>query len=356
MKIKVGLLDSDATYLKRMTIAFTSRFPDKVEVYSFTKPDIAIEEANDRNLDVFLFSTEYQIDTSKLPPKCGFAYLVDAQDVDRIDDIMTVSKYQKAELIYKKILSIYSEKANNISKTLLSEKGHTKITYFTSVSGGCGTTTVASATAKRLAKYGRKVLYLNLEDIPSTDVFFQGEGEETMSDIIYALKSKKMNLGLKIESCLRHDEHGVNFFAASRIALDVCELSNENIISLIKEIQLSDNFDNVIIDGKFSLGKEKYMILDDCADCVFVCDGSQTSIAKFNNAYKCMEIMDNQYGGNVVDKISIIYNRFSSNVKVANTIENENIRTIGGIGRIEGAETKELVEQIMEKTFLDQLM
>ena len=53
MKIKVGLLDQDTNYLKRMTIALTSRFADKVEVYSFTMPDVAIEEANDRKLDVF---------------------------------------------------------------------------------------------------------------------------------------------------------------------------------------------------------------------------------------------------------------------------------------------------------------
>ena len=117
MRIKVGLLDSDTNYLKRMTIAFTSRFADKVEVYSFTKLDIAIEEANDRGLDVFLFSTDYKVDISKLPDKCGYAYLVDAQDVEMIDDIMTVSKFQKAELIYKRILNIYSERAKNISKT-----------------------------------------------------------------------------------------------------------------------------------------------------------------------------------------------------------------------------------------------
>lgn len=177
MKIKVGLLDQDTNYLKRMTIAFTSRFADKVEVYSFTMPDVAIEEANDRKLDVFLFSREYDIDVSKLPDRCGYAYLVDAQNVEMIDDIMTVSKYQKAELIYKKILSIYSERANNTSKSIANEDIHTKIVYFTSVSGGCGTSTVAGAAAKRFAKYGKRVLYLNLEYISSTEVYFQGEGE-----------------------------------------------------------------------------------------------------------------------------------------------------------------------------------
>ena len=45
MRIKVGLLDSDTNYLKRMTIAFTSRFADKVEVYSFAKhPLVKIQD------------------------------------------------------------------------------------------------------------------------------------------------------------------------------------------------------------------------------------------------------------------------------------------------------------------------
>ncbi len=354
MRIKVGLLDSDANYLKRMTIAFTSRFADKVQVYSFTKPEIAIEEANDRKLDVFLFSTNYQIDTSKLPEKCGYAYLVDAQNVEMMDGIMTVSKFQKAELIYKKILNIYLERANSISKSFLNENVHTKIIYFTSVSGGCGTSTVAAAAAKRLAKYGRRVLYLNLEYISSTEVYFQGEGEGTMSDIIYALKSKKSNLGLKMESCMRHDEFGVSFFAPSDVALDTCELNVENINSLIKEIQLSDNFDNVIIDGGFSFSKDMYSMMDGFNECIFVSDGSPSSNIKFQKAYKCIEILDGQYGGNLMKKIRVIYNRFSS--RSSEKIEDDDLTVLGGINRIEGAKPKELVEQIMENTFLDEIV
>lgn len=353
MRIKVGLLDSDTNYLKRMTIAFTSRFADKVEVYSFTKLDIAIEEANDRGLDVLLFSTDYKVDTSKLPDKCGYAYLVDAQDVEMIDDIMTVSKFQKAELIYKRILNIYSERAKNISKSFLNENIHTKIVYFTSVSGGCGTSTVAAAAAKRLAKYGKRVLYLNLEYISSTEVYFQGEGDGTMSDIIYALKSKKSNIGLKIESSLRHDEFGVNFFASSDVALDTCELNVENIELLIKEIQLSDNFDNVIIDGRFSFGKDMYVLMDGFNECIFVSDGSPSSNVKFQNAYKCIGILDRQYGSSLAGKIKVIYNRFSS--RSSETMENGEITILGGIKRIEGAKPAELVEQIMENTFLDEI-
>ena len=354
MKIKVGLLDQDTNYLKRMTIAFTSRFADKVEVYSFTMPDVAIEEANDRKLDVFLFSKEYDIDVSKLPDRCGYAYLVDAQNVEMIDDIMTVSKYQKAELVYKKILSIYSERANNTSKSIMNEDIHTKIVYFTSVSGGCGTSTVAGAAAKRFAKYGKRVLYLNLEYISSTEVYFQGEGEGTMSNIIYALKSQKSNMGLKIESCLRHDEYGVNFFASSDLALDACELSVENIRQLIKEIQLGDSFDYIIVDGSFSFNKDIYMMIDSFSECIFVSDGSPASNVKFRNAYKCMEILDRQYGGRMLDKIKLIYNRFSS--RNSEQIDNDALTVVGGINRIEGAKPKELMEQIMEYTFLDDIM
>lgn len=354
MKIKVGLLDKDTNYLKRMTIAFTSRFADKIEVYSFTKLDIAIEEVAERGIDVFLSSTEFKIDITTLPPKCGFAYLVDLQDVDMIDDIVTVSKFQKAELIYKKIVSIYSEQANNMSKNLMNANIHTKITYFTSASGGCGTTTIACAAAKRMAKYGRRVLYLNLEYISSTDVYFHGDGEGTMSDIIYSLKSKKSNIGLKIESCLRHDEYGVNFFAPCNIALDTCELNAENINTLIKEIQLSDNFDNVIIDGGFSFNKEMYNLLDFCNDCIFVSDGSLSSNIKFKNAYNCLQILDKQYGGNISEKIRLIYNRFSSHN--SEMLDIEEIAVLGGIQRIEGAKPQELIAQIMEKTILDNLV
>lgn len=96
------------------------------------------------------------------------------------------------------------------------------------------------------------------------------------------------------------------------------------------------------------------MMIDSFSECIFVSDGSSSSNAKFRNAYKCMEILDRQYGGSMLDKIKLIYNRFSS--RNSEQLDNDTLTVVGGINRIEGAKPKELMEQIMEYTFLDDIM
>ena len=222
MKIKLAILENDSNYLNRMVVAFNTRYADKLEIYSFTSYDVALEALTSSKIDVLVASDYFDVDSKKLPSRCGFAYLVDSPDIDNVREQRAICKFQKADLIYKQILSIYSENTENMSKIKLSEDG-SKLITFSSPCGGTGTSSVAAACAVNYAKRGKKVLYLNLEPFGSSDNFFSAEGQFDMSDIIYALKSAKANLTLKLESCVKQDATGVNFFSASKVALDMQE-------------------------------------------------------------------------------------------------------------------------------------
>ena len=50
-----------------------------------------------------------------------------------------------------------------------------------------------------------------------------------MSGIIFALKSKKTNLSMKMESCVKQDPRGVYFYSQSKVALDMLELGADEI-------------------------------------------------------------------------------------------------------------------------------
>jgi hypothetical protein len=82
---------------------------------------------------------------------------------------------------------------------------------------------------------GNNVLYLNLEKFGSSDAFFSGEGQFTMSDIIFALKGRKANLAMKLQSCVKKATCGVDFFSTSQTALDMLELDTDDIIQLIEK-------------------------------------------------------------------------------------------------------------------------
>ncbi len=52
MKIKVAILERDKSYLARIVSAFGTKYADKLEIYSFTDPDIAMSTLSSARIDV----------------------------------------------------------------------------------------------------------------------------------------------------------------------------------------------------------------------------------------------------------------------------------------------------------------
>ena len=82
-----------------------------------------------------------------------------------------------------------------------------------------------------------------------------------MSGIIFALKSKKTNLSMKMESCVKQDPRGVYFYSQSKVALDMLELGADEIGRLISEARLSGNYEYVIADLEFGMDRASLQIL-----------------------------------------------------------------------------------------------
>ena len=94
-----------------------------------------------------------------------------------------------------------------------------KVLLFTGIEGGTGASSAAAACALYFAQNGKRVLYLNIEKFGSADMFFYGEGQYTMSDIVYNIKSKKSNLSLKLESSVKLIREGYTFFLHQTLCL-----------------------------------------------------------------------------------------------------------------------------------------
>ena len=231
MKIKLAILEQDQSYLNRIVSVFSTKYADKFQIYSFTDPEVAFANLDSAKIEILVASDAFEIDTSKLPKRCGFAYFVDFADVETHLGQRAICKFQKADLIYKQILSIYSENAGNVSGLKFGDDS-SKLIFFQPVSGGVGASCMAAACAIHFAAKGKKTLYLNLEQFGSSDNFFDAEGQFDMSDVIFAIKSKKANLPIKLESCVKVDPRGVYFFSETKNAMDMLELE----IDTLKEI------------------------------------------------------------------------------------------------------------------------
>lgn len=353
MRIKLAILEKDQSYLNRIVSAFNTKYADKFEIYSFTDQAIALSTLDSSRIDVLVASDAFEIDTTALPKRCGFAYFVDSAGVDTVNDQKAVCKFQKADLIYKQILSIYSENAGSVSGVKLGDDS-TKIIFFSSPCGGAGTSTVAAACAVHFASQKKKTLYLNLEMFGSSDSFFSAEGMFDMSDIIYALKSKKTNLAMKLESCVKQDETGVCFYSQSKVALDMHELNNEDILRLISELRLHATYDYIVVDMDYSMSKDAIKIYKQSHAVVWVGDGSEISNSKIQRAYNALSIKEQKAEATLTNRLCLVYNKFSN--KSGKTVGDIGLKNIGGAPVYAHATTKQIIDQISAMNMFDSII
>ena len=56
MKIKLAILEKDVSYLNRIVAAFSTKYADKFEIYSFTDQEVALATLDSARIDVFIAS------------------------------------------------------------------------------------------------------------------------------------------------------------------------------------------------------------------------------------------------------------------------------------------------------------
>lgn len=351
IRIRVAILDADETYSGRLANAFNTYYQDKLEVYSFSEKEIAMSFLTSNKIDVFLVDENIDVEVLEIPSRCAFAYLTVINSVDSVNGQKAVCKFQKVDLIYKEILSLFSE-VSNYSITSHGNGEGKNIVSFISFAGGTGASTLAAAYAIRLAKQGKKPIYLNLELFGGADDFFEGEGNMGMSDIIYSLKSKKNNLGLKIESAIKKSSNGVFFIDTANIVLDVLELNKEDILTLVDEINSMDDYDELIVDYNFRFCDVDLELMRKSDVVVAVTDGSSIANSKTFRCINALQLMEQQKDEKVVAKIKLFYNGFSSsNGKKLTDI---NVDTVGGAPLYHGS-AKQIVESISMLDELDKI-
>lgn len=352
MRIKLAILENDHNYLNRIVSVFSTKYADRLVIFSFTDLNMALDTLEEAKIDVLIADDSYDVDVSLLPKRCSFAYFVDSADINSIKNQKAICKFQKVDLIYKQILSIYSESSSSISG-ITENGGLTKVIGFVSASGGAGASTMAAACALHYASMGEKTLYLNLEKYGASDSFFTAEGQFDMSDIIYALKSKKSNISLKLESCIKQDSRGVYFYSSSKIALDMTELTGEDILQLLSILTVTGNYSYIILDMDFGLTADYMKIYNQLTSIVLVGDGSEISNTKTIRAYQAMQILEQNQDHSVLSKFHLLYNRFSD--KTGKTISNIEMKNIGGSPKFENATSQQIVTQLSMMTVFDKI-
>lgn len=352
MRIKVAILDTDENYKSRLLSNLQIKFADKLELYVFSGAEQLNANLKEKGIEMVLSDSSIPYDKEALEQDVLWVYLVKAMEIEEIDGIPAICKFQKVETIYKQILSIYAEHASNVKMRTGNSSARTIL--FLSAQGGSGTSAAAAAYALRMARNGEKVFYLNLELLGNPDQYFQADGMLSFSDVVYALKSRKSNFLIKLESASKTDKSGVDFFSGCRNAYDMCELTDEEIERLLHGITQIKEYDRLIIDISERLTQRASVLMNEYADQIIcVSDGSICGNQKLERFCEILKVQEERTNQKLLGKMLLLYNRYSS--KSSSQMGESPIPVLGGINRYEGISGRELIEHIAGKTIFDQI-
>lgn len=311
MKIKLAICCTDKTYSKRLSMRFLNKYSEHIEVYQYSDVNLALSELSSRKIDVFICDSDIDLDFSLIPRKCGFAFLTESTEIETVRGKRTICRFQKTELIYKEILSIYSE---NVSELIgyRNDANAARLVVITSPAGGTGTSTIAAACVKSLASHGYRALYIAIDGYESTDNYFNGAGNSTLHDLIFLVKSNKSNFAMKLESIARTDESGAFFIASSDNALDIQEITPAEADELIMAIRDSGMYDFVVVDSPMDHCRIGAGLVKNSFAFLVVTDGSEHSNGKVERLLSSIRILDDQTEDFTLGRTRLVYNRFNT--------------------------------------------
>ena len=351
MKIRLALIDGDEDYRKRLSDFYIKNYHDKIEILNFSSLDSFENNRGNKTIDIMLVSETIEDDLSMYSEKISIAYLSDRDLIERKNNIKTINKFKKPEKIYKEILNVLADGVNGDIAYKFSEGNNTLVEVFMPVNGGAGATSLAIAYGKRLARQGIPTLYLNFEALSSSNIFLPGEGNTGFDEIIYAIKSKKQSVSLKIESNVLKNEDGLDFFNEARIVLDMLEMSDEDISVLIREIQSMGKYRHIIIDSNLNLGSRLNIFSKLAYKVIFVFEDTKLGIKKMSDLNEALHLLEN--GGNIdiTNKLSLICNK----VKDMNRVSIPESLSVKDFVKNYNVDSKELTQILSQTPFLENL-
>lgn len=352
MKIRLAIGISNKKYLERLVKYLETYHLDRLELMTFSNPESLMNCVSGHETDVMLLDQEFADISGSILTMGKSAILCEEDDNSELGNgVVRISMFKKPELIYKDILNLYSEVGNH-SQTA-GRKGNPenscRIVMVSSFSGGTGVSVFAAAYAKHLAAEGRKVLYISFSPLEQSEAFFTGEANGSIEDIIFAIKSRNVDLSIKLEAVVGTDPCGVRFFKSSGKALDLLDMTVEEQEQVLETLVKSGVYDVIILDTAFSFDNSFANLANMADRIVMVSNGEMTANMKFMRAMESLHIVESQQTWDgIIGKICLVYNKFSSSCS-SNEIEAPGVEVIGKIPPVTHAVMNSIVEYIQRK-------
>lgn len=349
MKIRAAILDGDKTYVSRFFDILNNNYSNKIEIHAFTSENSLINFLKSNKIEILLINEEIKLNI-ELDHKIIVLKLVEKNSIENQSN--SILKYQKISLIYKEILNAYSQ---NYKGLMLNNKNFsTYIISFMSSGTGSGTSTLASALALNLARKGIKTLFLDLQSFATINSIFNAEGKFSMSEIIFAIKSNKIDIATRLESAIKIDKSGVFFYDPCKNPLERNEITADDLIKLLNALREFGDYEYIIIDIDFLVNETCLNLLKHSNRVFFVINTTEENQLKLSGIIKSIELISKKNNEIYTDKINFIYNKFINGK--GRLYQNDDIKVSCYIPKFSEADIMSIVKEISETSMLDKLI
>ena len=315
MSLRIAICVQNKAYAERLKKYWDKNYRDKLEVSVFSDFEYMAEYLKKYSADFVLLEELWKENVESLKECPPYALLTKQEYYveQKKGAPASIRMYQRGDELYKEVIREYANSGQVKKEVNVSAKKEKECrTYvFLSAGGGRGASTVSEAFARRCAKQG-KVLKLDLQFCSGMET-----SVKNLDDILFALKSRRYILPLKLEADVRISEDGVATFGICENPIDLLHVSREEMRQLLKAIEESGNYNTIIIDIDGIFGEKEREILC-CADrIVCVADESRECANKFQRLYQAILALQQLEKQEIISKLAVFLNRFQSSVRPA---------------------------------------
>ena len=307
MKIRLVLYSLDRSYREHLVNYLGIHHGDTLEINIFDETHALEEFLKEYRADIILLDQELSCRAERGET---LIRLSEERGMDAEEPV--IYKYQRGELIYKAILNAFASGTDRILRASEGEGEMKAGTHlFLPLNGGAGASTAAKAYAVKLAS-DWKVLYLNLELFGNCEETLKAEGQFSFDDVLYAVKNKRGNISLKIESALKKSREGVFFYAPSENPMNLMDFTEEEFHQMMDEIRKNGMFDCVVLDMDSFPSPWMQGALKDADRIWLVADGTTASSEKYGRFQKYIAALERRTQSRIFPRMRIFYNKYSS--------------------------------------------
>lgn len=302
--VKVAIVDSNEMYLQRLHNYWSKTYGSgALMVFVFSSYEQLLEKLHTEKMDIVLINNQLEADLEQLPKRILKIYLLPGKRSGEIDGIPALSKNGNADDLYLKMMELY-DSYMNIDRAEMPGQ----MLFFTSPIGGCGTSSCAVGCGKHLAAEGKKVLYLNLENISAMELMLDGEPGQSMEELFYLCSSNRKNISFSLETMTAVDSSGLKYIAQCKNPLELKAMTVEDMKNMLTMVTEKGSFDVVIVDRGFSLEQITEELMQLANHVVLVTEETAVGRKKLEHVQTFLEENDHR-GLSVGGKISILYNK-----------------------------------------------